>query len=338
MRGLRFLGNEKTEIREFPKPEANGPYVVVKIKASALCGTDFPFYKASTDILGGIPGHELSGVVVEVDRPYFIKVGDRVVINTQVSCGSCDYCRGGKVLHCESMKTMGVTPGYDGGHSDYVLVHEKDCLKLPENIDFTVGSVIPDGVGVAFTILNKMNIKSKETLAIFGCGPIGLGIILLSKFWNCTVIGVDIVKYRLDLSKKLGADFVINSSKENPINKIKAITNGIGVNKAIDCAGGTDITTNQALDSVQKEGIIGFVGQKGKTLIRNLTEQIILKEITIYSSCGYNISDYGKLISFVQGGLAVEKMITHKFPFEKADEAYKKFCSGETGKVVLVRD
>lgn len=337
MRGLRFLGNRRVEIREFPKPKAKDSNVVVKIEASALCGTDLPFYRAKKDILGCIPGHELAGKVVEIDQTSYIKIGDRVVLNTQIGCGRCDYCRGGKVLFCESVKTMGVTPGFDGGHADYVLVPEKDCLLLPDDIDYTIGSVIPDGVGVPYNVFEKIGLRGREEIAVFGCGPIGLGIILLGKFWGAKVIGIDINPYRLDLSKKLGADKVIDASKNNPVTLIKEMTDNKGVSKAIDCAGNTDVTTNQTLYSVKKGGKVVFVGEKENVNFRNVREQIIHRELKIYGSCGYNLSNYGKLVSLIQEGLPVEKLITHKFLFEEADKAYREFEQGKTGKVVLIR-
>ena len=203
MKGLRFLGKRITELRKLPDPVAKDDNVIVKIKASALCGSDLPRYRADSDILGAIPGHELAGEVIDIDKANKIKIGDRIVLNTQVGCGICKYCRRGQVLFCKSLKIMGATPGFNGGHAEYVSIPEKDCLILPDDIGFDIGAIIPDGVGVAYHLLNRMGLRAKESVAIFGCGPIGIGIINLAKFWGAYVIGIEINKYRCEFALKL---------------------------------------------------------------------------------------------------------------------------------------
>ena len=338
MKGLRFLGKRTVELRELPDPVAEDDKVVVKIKASAICGSDLPNYRADSDILGCVPGHELAGVVSGVDRTCRVKVGDRVVLNTQVGCGICKYCRGGQVLFCKSTKIMGYTPGFNGGHAEYVSIPEKDCLLLPDDIGFDIGAVIPDGVGVAYHLLNRMGLRAKESVAVFGCGPIGIGIITLLKFWGAYTIGVDLNKYRCELALKLGADIVINANEEEPVSTIRKITEGEGADKTIDCVGETDITLNQALSSVRVGGKVAFLGVKNRVTINDFYTLVSTGELEIFGSCGYNLSEFDDIVSLIRNGLPLKKMITHRFPLERADEAYKLFDQGNTGKVVLIQE
>jgi threonine dehydrogenase-like Zn-dependent dehydrogenase len=333
--GIRFRGNRTVEFVELPKPVAKGTNVVVEVKASALCGTDLPYYFAPTDELGYVPGHEIAGCVAEVDKASFVKVGDRVILNTQVGCGHCDECRRGRVLFCSEMKTAGVF-GLDGGHSDYVLIPEKDCLPLPEGIPYDVASVIPDGLGVPYHCTQKLSVASLDAVVVFGLGPIGLGMVLFLKFLGSQVIAIEPNEYRRKLAKELGADFVIDPESTDVLRSILEITSGIGVDKAIDCSS-SPITVGLALASVRKGGRVGLVGQKeSQVTIQNYTRTIIHRELEVFSSCGYNLGEYGTLMRLVQRGLRVSKLITHRFPFREAPEAHKVFSEGNTGKVVLV--
>ena len=336
MLGARFAGNKKIALKEYSKPKAKDNWVVVEVKASALCGTDLLYYRAPKDILNSIPGHEIAGIVSEVDSVLRLKVGDRVVVSTQVGCGHCDYCRNGQVLFCKDMYTMGVTAGYNGGHTDYILVPEKDCLNLPDEIPFDVGSIIADALGVPFHSTGKMGITSMDTVAVTGAGPIGLGMVLFLKYLGSFVIVAELNEYRRGLAKQLGADIVIDPGKENVIEKILDITKGEGVDKAIDCVGGISTTANLSLAVIKNGGKVAFVGEKEKICIDNLSEMVIHKEAIIYGSCGYNISEYGRMIKLIQQGFKLEKLITHRYGFSELAEAFKLFDTGNTGKVVII--
>ncbi|MCL5986190.1 MAG: alcohol dehydrogenase catalytic domain-containing protein [Actinobacteria bacterium] len=336
MLGTRFTGNKKVVYKEFPKPKAKDDLVVIKVMASALCGTDLPFYRASTDVLGAIPGHEIAGEVAEVDRTVSLKVGDRVIVSTQVGCGSCDNCRNGQVLFCNDMRTMGVTPGFNGGHAEYVQASEKDCLNLPDEIPYDVGSVIPDCLGVPYHSTGKMGITSMDSVVVFGTGPIGLGMVIMLKYLGAFTIAVEMNEYRRNLASQFGANVAINPDKDDVIKSILDITDGEGVDKAIDCAAGTDVTTNQSLRVIKNGGKVAFIGEKERVCLDNLREMIIHKETIIYGSCGYNISEYGKLIKLVKRGFGIGKLITHRFNFTEVAEAYQLFDTGNTGKVVII--
>jgi threonine dehydrogenase-like Zn-dependent dehydrogenase len=334
VRGIRFRGNKTVEFVELPRPVAKGINVVVEVKASALCGTDLPYYFAPTDELGYVPGHEVAGCVAEVDKASFVKVGDRVILNTQVGCGHCDECRRGRVLFCSEMKTAGVS-GLDGGHSDYILIPEKDCLPLPEGIPYDVASVIPDGLGVPYHSTGKLGVNSLDTVAVFGLGPIGLGMVLYLNFVGSRVIAIEPSEYRRKLAKELGANFIIDPRSTDALGSILEITSGIGVDKAIDCSS-SPITVGLALTSVRKGGRVSLVGQKDQVAIQNYTRTVVHRELEIFSSCGYNLGEYGTLVRLVERGFGLSRLITHRFPFREAPEAYNVFGEGNTGKVVLI--
>lgn len=341
MRGAKFVGDRCVVLREVPDPQPKDDWVVVRPKASTLCGTDLPFYRSEREALGDcIPGHEIAGEVVAVDRALHVRPGDRVVLNTQVGCGHCRFCRAGSVLFCPEMQTAGLGEGLHGGHADYVLIPEKDCLPLPEDISYTVGSVIPDGVGVPYHLLRRMGGTSGlEKIAVFGAGPIGLGMVAMLKHMGAGMILVsEPIAYRRQLAQKLGADRIIDPQTEDPIDVIHDLTNGVGVDKTIDAASYTDVTVNQALVSVKKGGTVGLVGQKDLATIQDYIHELIHKELYLVSSCGYNLSEYESLVEAVRSGVDVKGFITHTYPLEEIQSAFQMFDSGNTGKVVIVRE
>ncbi len=339
MKAVRFFGNRSAKLVTMPKPRAQDANMVVKVKASALCGSTLPFYDASTDILSCVPGHEVSGEVVEVDKATYVKPGDRVVLNTQVGCGRCEYCRSGQVLFCDQMQIVGLTPNIHGGHAEYISIPEKDCLDLLEDIPYEVGALIPDGLGVAYhSGIVKLGVMANDTVGIFGAGPIGLGLVLCMKWFGATIIVSETNDYRRNLAKELGADFSLNPLQGDVVKAIMDLTSGKGVDKAFDCAGGTDSTTNAALHSVKKAGKIALIGQKDTVTIRDYADLIIFRELQITGSCGYNVSEYSKLVSMIRAGYPLHKLLTHRFSLEQAPEAFKTFREGNTGKVVIVQE
>ncbi len=340
MRGAKYIGDRRIVLREITKPDPKDDWVVVRVKASALCGTDLPFYRGQGDTLGDcIPGHEIAGQVVEVDRALQVKPDDRVVLNTQVGCGHCQFCRGGSVLFCPEMRTAGLGQGLHGGHADYVLVPEKDCLPLPDDISYAVGSVIPDGVGVPYHLLRRMGgVSGLDKVVVFGAGPIGLGMVAMLKYMGAQMIIVsELNVYRRQLAEKLGADCTIDPQAQDSVEVILSLTEGAGVDKAIDTASYTDVTTNQALASVKKGGTVGLVGQKDSITLKDYTHQIIHKELYLVSSCGYNLSEYESLVAAVRNGLNAPGLITHEYPLVEIQTAFQVFDSGNSGKVVISR-
>jgi len=331
MRGIKFLGNGQLVVQDFPNPKSNGQNVVVKVRASAICGSDLHAYFAPTK-LESIPGHEVAGEVFEIDKPAYLKKGDQVAIHNMISCGKCEFCLAGDWIFCNQVKVLGFH--FHGGDTEYVLVPERNCFLLPDDLSFEQGALLGDAVGTPYRAIKRLGVNGTHTVALFGLGPVGLGALLILKFLNCKVISVETSEYRLNMGKKLGADLVVNPQKENVLARIKEYTNGQGVDISIDCAG-KETTENQALDVVKKRGKVAFVGENASATIKP-SDQFIRKELTVIGSWYFNAGEYQELINLLHRGLGIERIITHRFSLEKADEAFKTFASGKSGKVVFV--
>jgi propanol-preferring alcohol dehydrogenase len=238
------------------------------------------------------------------------------------------------------MRTAGLGEGLHGGHADYILIPEKDCLPLPDDLSYSVGSVIPDGAGVPFHLLKRMGgVGGLDRVAVFGAGPIGLGMVAMLKHMAAAMIIVsEPSAYRRDLAGRLGATHVVDPTADDPVAVVRDLTGGMGVDKAIDCASHVDATTNQAIASVRKGGTVGLVGQKDAVHLTAYTDRVIHNELNLVSSCGYNLGEYEALVQAVHDGLRLPELITHEFPLEEIQAAFQIFDSGESGKVVIARD
>src|SRR4030095_14179307 len=253
MRGAVFLGDRKVELRSFPDPTRGPGEVVIEMKASGMCGSDLKFYRSAPGAaqaalgLGGskdpfIGGAQPGGVgvgggagVAEGGAPRGpARDGQRVRDHHYAGCGTCPHCRLGWSQLCRAGITVyGVTA--HGGHADYLKVPARTLVQLPEELSFAEGAAVACGTGTAFGALRRMRIAGGDTLAVFGQGPVGLSATLLGNAMGARVIAVETSTERLALATQFGADSAIDASKEDPVDAIRELTRGEGVNLAIDC-------------------------------------------------------------------------------------------------------
>ncbi|HMB88376.1 MAG TPA: alcohol dehydrogenase catalytic domain-containing protein, partial [Methylomirabilota bacterium] len=191
MRGIVFTGNRQLEIREFPDPTPGPGEVVLEIKASGMCGSDLKFYRAAGNEaaslgLGGsgkqvIAGHEPCGVIAAVGLGVSeteARVGQRVMNHHYTGCGRCKHCRVGWSQLCPSGITVfGVTG--DGAHARYMKVPARTNVPLPDELSFEEGAAVSCGTGTAYGALKRLDVSGRDTLAVFGQGPVGLSATML---------------------------------------------------------------------------------------------------------------------------------------------------------------
>src|SRR5215813_13919264 len=221
MQGIVFLGNRKLEVRGFPDPAPGAGEVVLAIKASGMCGSDLHPYRAAGNAaaglgLGGggtsvIGGHEPCGVVAAVGAgvdPGL--VGQRVMNHHYKGCGRCKHCRLGWSQLCRSGITVYGMTGH-GAHAPFMKVPAFTLVPLPDELSFEEGAAISCGTGTAYGALSRIDVSGRDTLAVFGQGPVGLSATMLGRAMGARVIAVDISNERLDLAREFGADEVVNS-------------------------------------------------------------------------------------------------------------------------------
>jgi len=333
MRGLRILDAAKVEVRDYPDPVPQGEEVVVRLEAAAICGSDLHALYQSPGEKRFIPGHEGAGVVVAVDKPRVLKVGDRVCTTAIYPCGTCDHCRMGYTIYCRASKGV-YGFGLDGVHATHVRICERSLLPLPESVSFEQGCLILDPVGTHYHANKRMGTNARHTVAVFGLGPMGLGAVCVTAFLGARVIAVDPIAFRRELAKKLGAADVVDPAAGDVAAQIRELTAGYGLDRAFECSGKPQ-PLYTALDLVRHFGHVAIVGENREATI-SPSNHFNRKEITLSGSTCFPLGEFDEIVRLLDAGLPAVKMITHRFPIEQGAEAYATFNTGNTGKVIFV--
>jgi threonine dehydrogenase-like Zn-dependent dehydrogenase len=336
MRGIVFTGNRQLEIRDFPDPTPGPGQVVIRMGASGVCGSDLHPYRAAR-AQSNISGHEPCGTVAQLGEGVTTtKVGDRAIIHHYSGCGTCKYCRIGYYQLCiHGHQTYGF--GSHGGNADYLLVPAACLVHLPDELSFAEGAAIACGTGTAYMAVKKLDVSGRDTLAVYGQGPVGLSATLLAKAMGARVIAVDVDDARLELARGLGAEALVNPSREEPIAAIRSLTHGEGADATLDCTGNATARA-QTVRSARIFGRACFVGEGG-TVSLEPSPDIIHRHLTLYGSWTFPTVGLEECARFViDRGVPLPKLITHRFHLEQAAEAFQIFDGGATGKCVFVMD
>ena len=212
--------------------------------------------------------------------PPGIKVGDRVICHHYAGCGVCENCAMGYEQLCRQGRiTYGGGTGH-GANADYILVPSRSLVPLDDELSFEEGAAISCGTGTAWNGLKKMNISGRDTVAVFGQGPVGLSGTLSAKAMGAQVIAIDVVPERLVLAKELGADHVINSFEVNPVAAIRELTGGLGVTATLETSG-NHTARQQVLECLRPFGRCCYVGIGGPAEI-DFNRDVIFKVVTIF--------------------------------------------------------
>ena len=343
MKAVLFPGDKAVEVVDRPDPQPGAGEVLIKTRASAICRSDMSLYYGSP-IVGGevagkgliIPGHEPAGEIIEVGSGVtMFKPGDRVAIYLAIGCGECRYCRSGYLMLCPNWICLGFD--VDGGDADYIVAPAQNCLRLPDQLSYEAGAVMTDMVGTQYHTQKRLGVSGADTVAVFGIGPMGSAGVLIGKARGARVIAVDVLESRLEMAQQLGADEVVNSANEDPVERLLTLTDGEGVDIAIDCSG-NPAGQNAALDSTRKQGAVALVGESRSTTI-NPSDQLIRKLLTVIGAWYFPIWEWSEIASFVVNHqIPVEQMISHRFPLKDAAEAFQRFDQRQIEKAVFVWD
>lgn len=338
MRAIVFLGGRELELREFPDPMPGPGEVVVEIKASGMCGSDLIGYRAPKETMTNpvIGGHEPCGVVAAVG-PYVTEAqarpGMRVMVHHFTGCGVCNHCRTGWPQLCHDFKAYGRMA--HGGHAKFMKVPAYTIVPLPDELSYEVGAAVACGTGTAWFNLERMKLSGRDTIAIFGQGPVGLSATQLAKAMGARVIAVDVSDARLALSTEMGADATINPTQQDPVQAVKDLTHGEGADRAMDCSGNADARA-AAVRSTRTWGTVGFVGEGGK-LNLDVSPDLLRRQLTLVASWCFSTAGQAECARFVADRrIPVDRVFTHRYRLEQAEEAYRLFDTQSTGKGVFV--
>ncbi|MDR3336987.1 MAG: zinc-binding dehydrogenase [Treponema sp.] len=345
MKGAYLPGNSTVALRDCPIPSPGYGQVLVKMKASTICGSDIrAIYrehvgKGPEGYQGVIAGHEPSGQVVE-EGPGIrrFKKGSRVIVYHISGCGVCHDCRMGYMISCSSPLRAAYGWQRDGGMAEYILCDEKDLVELPPELTYADGAQVACGFGTVFEAIKKVGVSGADNVLVVGLGPVGLAVLMLCRAMGARkLIGIEGNPVRVELAKKLGlADHVLSPGQGN-VEEVLGLTGGRGVERAFD-ASASDQGRATAIRAGRQWGKIAFVGEGG-TVNFNPSPDIIHPQKTIYGSWVTSIWLMEDLVEkLVQWDLHPELLVTHRFSLEKAEEAYKLMAEGNCGKVAVCFD
>lgn len=324
---------------EIPKP---GPKdVLIRVKVGAICGSDvhiFEWDPWAQSVVPGLPqilGHEFAGEVVEVGKEvHYLKPGDHVAGETHIPCDNCYFCLTGQRHICIGMKVYGVHS--QGIFSEYTTVPEPCAVKIPQEIPF-VAAAMMEPCGVAVHGLSK-GVVSGKSLAIFGCGPIGLfGVQAAVAYGAAKVYAIDISENRLEMAQSFGAIRVFNAAKD-PLEKIiLEDTGGIGVDMVLEVSGNQK-AYDQGLRILRKAGTFVIIGVASKPIQLEIPTNIMYKEAKIFGITGREMYETWYQVSgLIQSGkVNLAKVVSHQLPPEKLEEGFKVAKEAQHGKVAFI--
>jgi threonine dehydrogenase-like Zn-dependent dehydrogenase len=346
VRGVTFLGGRKLQLMEFADPTPGPTDVVLVIKASGMCGSDLRFYRASgeTGSLGlgkvsgpVIAGHEPCGVVAAIGSavdPRSARVGARVMVHHYAGCGTCAHCRTGWSQMCVDGSTVYGVTGH-GAHAPYMKVPASTLVALPDALDFATGAAISCGTGTAYQALRRMRLAGGDSIAIVGQGPVGLSATQLAAAMGARVIALDVSPQRLDRAKEFGADALIDPSRDDAVAAIKTLTRGAGADFALDTSGAA-AGRLVAARGTRAWGTTCFVGEGGNVTLE-VSPDMLRKQLTIIGSWTFSTSVQADCARFVaEQNIAVDRLFTHRWRLDQAEEAYAVFDQQTAGKGVFV--
>ena len=336
MKALVYGGPGVKEWKDVPDPVIQHPTdVIVKMEATTICGTDLHILKGDTPEVeqGRILGHEGIGRIVEVGSGVTqLAVGDRVILSCVSSCGRCSYCKQGLYSHCldpEGLAGVGWIFGYmiDGTQAEYVRVPfaENSVYKVPEGVTDAEGILLSDILPTGFEIgVQYGDTQPGDVVAIVGAGPVGLSAVMTSRLYGPSkVIAIDLDDKRLARARDFGATDTVNSGSADWKEQVFALTDGLGVDVAIEAVG-IPQTFTMTTQIVRPGGSVANVGVHGKPVELPIND-LWIKNIDI--SMGLvNTNTLPMLLKLVaEHKLPADKFVTHEFSFDQILEAYEVF-------------
>jgi len=330
------------ELRQVKIPSFGRTDVLVKVKVASICGTDLHIYNwdrwAQNRIRPPlIPGHEFCGEVAAFgDEVTSVKEGDFVSAEMHVACGKCLQCRTGESLICQKVKIIGVDA--DGAFAEYVVIPESNIWKLDPGIPQEYASILdPLGNAVHTVLAGEIAAKS---VAITGCGPIGLFSIAVSRAVGATsVFAIEVNEHRARIARQMKADYVLNPAKEDVKAIVMEKTGGLGVDVALEMAGHPD-SIRTAFDIIRHGGRISLLGLTSKPISLNFSEDIIFKGITVQGINGRRMYQtwYQMTALLKSGKLDLHPVITDRIAMKDFSSGMERLKTGEASKILVYPD
>lgn len=339
MKVAMYYNNNDVRIQEMPIPEINDDEILVKVKASGICGSDvMEWYRIKKAPL--VLGHEISGVIVKIGKNVKkFKLGDRVFVSHHVPCNSCSFCKNNQETLCHTLHS---TNFYPGGFSEYLRVpkiniENSGVFVLPKEISYEEGAFI-EPLACVVRGMKVAEMKQGENILVIGSGIAGILNIKYARAKGANkIFATDIDEYRLRSAKKMGADVVINA-KENIIEKIKKNNQGKLADLVILCTGAPS-AARQAMDCVASGGKILFFAPTAPGVeISFPLFDLWNKQVKMFSTYAGAPKDIKKAIELLKSKkVKVTDMITHRFSLKEAAKGFKLAADAKKSIKIIIK-
>ncbi|MEQ8990925.1 MAG: medium chain dehydrogenase/reductase family protein [Pseudomonadales bacterium] len=319
-------------------PDIDAFSAILELEACGICGSDYEQYEGALRTpMPVIPGHEPLGRIAQIGdvaaKRWGVDVGDRVAVETMLSCRHCPTCFDGRYHLCENRRIysyipLSESPGLWGGYAQYMYLHANSVIhrvdpSLPAELAVMFN---PLGAGFRWAV-ELPETKPGESVVILGPGQRGLSCVIACRevgAGTIVVTGIAADARKLELARAFGADHTIDVDNEPAVERVRALTDG-GADVVIDVSAYATEPVRDALDMVKPGGRIVLAGVKGfKPVDDFVSDLIVMKEITIHGAIGVTSSGYRSAIRLIESGRSpIEQMHTHDFSLENADLAIR---------------
>jgi alcohol dehydrogenase len=338
-----YEGPGKRTLAEVPDPEiTDDADVIVRVDATTICGTDLHILAGDVPSVrpGRVLGHEAVGTVEDVGSAvHTMSPGDRVLVPCISVCGACRFCREGHYGQCIGGGGWVLGHTIDGTQAEFVRVPFADAstYRLPDGVGdvdaLMLADVLPTGYEVGVL---KAGVSPGDVVTVVGTGPVGLAAIMGARLFSPShIVAIDHADPRLDAAKELGADVVVNNSRCDPLPVVRALTDRLGADVAIEAVGLPE-TFELAVNLARPGARIANIGVHGKPAALHLEDQWI-RDITVTTGLVDTYSTPTLLRLVASGQLEAAKLATHSFAFDDFDQAYDVFSNAsESGAIKVV--
>jgi propanol-preferring alcohol dehydrogenase len=330
--------NEPLQVEDVPTPTPGAGEVRIRIRASGLCSSDLHYIKGDSPVskMPIILGHEVAGVVDETGPDITtVSTGDRVAVHYLITCGTCELCRSGNENFCSTCQMIGKT--IDGGFAQYIVVPEANAIAVPSGVPIEYAALAGDAIATPYHAVKLACVKEGDTVMILGLGGLGVHAVQIPKlFGAATVIAVDVSEAKLELVRRFGADHTINPSRQDLIEAIRRITDGKGVDVAIELIGLKE-TLEAAIRSLAPRGRMVVVGICPEKIEVDSYNDILLKEAVVTGNCDHLASDIREILPLIeQKRLDLSRSVSRRISLSEINEGLRILRSREKDPVRIV--
>jgi threonine dehydrogenase-like Zn-dependent dehydrogenase len=311
MKAVVLRGPGEIAIEDRPEPKLAEGHVLLKVNMIGLCGSDLNSYRGKNPMVSfpRIPGHEISATVVDGTAGF--NSGDQVTLSPYTSCGRCAACWRGRPNACQNNETLGVQR--DGGLTEYLVVPPAKLYTADLNL---TELCLVEPLTVGFHAVARGRVSNSDTIAIIGCGGVGLGAVAASGFRGARTIGVDVDDAKLEIARKAGATELINTKRDDLHTRLAELTSGLGPDVIIEAIG-LPSTFRAAVEEVAFTGRVVYIGY-AKEPVAYETRLFVQKELDILGSRNALPEDFREVIRMLEERrFPVEDAVSRIVPLEE---------------------